>query len=349
MPYTHGVGGSSPLTPTTFSLASWGKMMKIAITGANGFVGSNLANYFQGRGDDFVALTRAGADTSLLAPNIPILNVDYTSPSSLASALTGVEVLIHNAGKTRTLTFSEMLKANVGTTRRVLDAFNATPTCQHFIYISSLAASRPSKDNQAICEDDSSAPVDWYGRSKVLAERIIRAECAKDWTIVRPVSVYGVGDADFLLLFKALKSGLSLRIGKTEQHYNLIHIRQLCEFIGACTNHPAARNQLFFASDGEVYSHSRFISLAAKQLGAKTRELAIPAWLAILVGKVGDLWERVTQRSTMVNSQKLKEVIGVNWLCSIEKARHLLDWKPLPNLEADLRDTLAWYKDKGWL
>ncbi len=324
-------------------------MMKIAVTGANGFVGSNLANYFQQLGNEVVAIVRTGSDTSLLNSAITINYVNYQSESDLLRALEGVEVLIHNAGRTRTLTFEEMISANVVTTRKVVDAVNQTQSCQHFIYMSSLAASRPTLCDEVSCETDHSTPVDWYGRSKVLAERNIQAGCTKDWTIVRPVSVYGEGDKDFLQLFKTVKSGINLRIGRQDQKYNMIHVLELCDFLRLCVEKAGARNQVFFASDGNTYSQTEFIAIVAKLLGVKTKDLFIPVWMARMVFHAGDLYERITKKSTMINTQKMKEIIAVNWICSIQKARDLLGWALQPDLEGRLRKTLDWYKQKGWL
>ena len=152
--------------------------MKVAITGANGFVGSNLAAHFLTRGYEVLALVRPAANTSLLPSSLSVLSVDYSSPEDLASKIAEADLVIHNAGKTRTRSYAEMIAANVVNTRQVLSAINKSPACRRFIYISSQAASRPTREPREVTEEEEPAPVDWYGRSKALAERIIRPECA---------------------------------------------------------------------------------------------------------------------------------------------------------------------------
>jgi nucleoside-diphosphate-sugar epimerase len=321
--------------------------MKIAVTGANGFVGSNLANYFHSQGWDVTAIVRPHADISALDPGIDVRRTDYET--GLEEALAGTEILLHNAGSIRTLTFAEMVSANVATTRRLVDAFNRIPTAKRFIYISSQAASHPSKGNECVNEDEASAPVDWYGRSKALSERIIKTQCSREWTIVRPASVYGPGEKDFLQIFKKIKSGISFQIGSQDQYLSLIHIRELCEFLSLCCTEANAARQVFFASDGETYTHRQFMDLAANLLGVKTVHLTIPTPLAVVAFHAGDLLERVTHRISLINKQKMKELINVNWVCSIAKARNLLGWEPHADLEGNLAATFAWYKDRGWL
>ncbi|MCB5246873.1 MAG: NAD-dependent epimerase/dehydratase family protein [Candidatus Cloacimonetes bacterium] len=322
--------------------------MKIAVTGANGFVGSNLANHFQRLGHEVVAIVRPKSPVDLIDPAIAIRRTDYQT--GLDEALNGVEILIHNAGAIRARSFAQMVAANVGTTRRVMAAFNRSETGRRLVYISSQAASHPSRGNEEVCESEPSAPVDWYGRSKLLAERIIRAECIKEWVVARPVPVYGPGEKDFLQLFKAVKAGISFQIGRREQYLNLIYIDELCAFVELCCTQPQAAGEVFFASNGQTYTHREFMAACAHALGKKqTLNIAIPVPLAVLGFHAGELFEALTGKVTLVNKQKMKELINVNWVCGIAKARKLLGWDPRPDLEANLRKTFAWYREHGWL
>lgn len=322
--------------------------MKIAVTGANGFVGSNFANHFHSQGHEVVAIVRPDSPLNLLDPDIEVRRTDYQA--DLDTVLNGVEILIHNAGAIRTRSFAQMVAANVGTTRRVMEAFNRCETGRRIVYISSQAASHPSRGNEEVSESEPSAPVDWYGRSKLLAERIIRAECAREWVVARPVPVFGPGERDFLQIFKAVKAGLSFHIGRREQYLNLIYIDELCSFTELCCIHPRAAGEVFFASNGRTYTHREFMAACAKALGRKkTLDIAIPVPLAVLGFNAGELFESLTGKVSLVNKQKMKELIGVNWVGSIAKARELLGWTPQPDLEANLAKTFAWYKDHGWL
>ncbi len=347
MLYTHDAGGSSPLAPTIWINKQLGRTMKIAVTGANGFVGSNFANHFHSLGHEVVAIVRPDSPLNLLDPDIEVRRTDYQT--DLDAALNGVEVLIHNAGAIRTRSFAQMVAANVGTTRWVMEAFNRSETGRRFVYISSQAASHPSRGNEEVSESEPSAPVDWYGRTKLLAERIIKAECAKEWVVARPVPVFGPGEKDFLQLFKAVKAGISFQIGSRDQYLNLIHIDELCAFISLCCTHPQAAGEVFFASNGKTHTHREFMSLSAKLLGKKALNIPIPTPLAVAAFHAGELFETLTGKVTLVNKQKMKELIGVNWVCSIAKARSLLGWDPSPDLEAQLGQTFAWYRDHGWL
>lgn len=323
--------------------------MKIAITGANGFVGSNLANYFHRKGFDVMAVIRPQADTTLLEPGIALFRVDYADPAALSNAFEGVGIVIHNAGKTTALSFDEMISANVGLTRKALTAAQTQPSLKQFIYISSLAATRPPAPGETLTEAQDVAPLTWYGKSKALAERVIRAECKVPWTIVRPVSIYGEGDRDFLTIFKLLNSGINFRIGHKDRQLNMIYIQELCRFIELYLSRETALGQVFFASDGETYTQAQVATLISSLLGKRRLNLVLPESLVKLVFLGGDAINRLRGRSSLFNRQKLKEMLVPSWTCSITKARDLLGWDPDPRLEQNLKATLEWYRSRGWL
>jgi nucleoside-diphosphate-sugar epimerase len=321
--------------------------MKIAITGANGFVGSALTTHFADRGHAAIALVRKSAQTPSALPDIR--SIDYNDHSVLVSALRDVDVLVHNAGKTKAINHMEMINANVGLTRKVMEAVNALDHPLHLIYISSQAASRPSRLGEPLREDEASQPVTSYGKSKLLAENMIRKHCRKPFTIVRPCSVYGPGDRDFLQLFKLCRQGLSLRIGKLDKQLNMIHVSQLADFLLLLAANPMAYRETFFATDNQVYTQAQIADIICKAMGKKHRQIVIPESLARFVFKSGDLAGRLSGKAGIVNREKLAEVLAEAWLADPAKAKTVLDWEPEPKLEQLIAETYQWYVQASWL
>jgi len=59
---------------------------------------------------------------------------------------------------------------------------------------------------RAVSESDKARPISAYGRSKLLAEQaVLEFSRERAATIVRPPSVYGPGDKDFLILFQNIR------------------------------------------------------------------------------------------------------------------------------------------------
>jgi nucleoside-diphosphate-sugar epimerase len=67
------------------------------------------------------------------------------------------------------------------------------------------------------------------------------------------------------------------------------------------------------------------------------------------VAAVSEIIGAVKNKPALINFQKIKEFKGENWLCSIEKARRLLDYHPQANLTKNISETYEWYKEHQWL
>ena len=323
--------------------------MKIAITGANGFVGSNLVKHFLSAGYEVRAIVRSNAFTTFISPRAQIVKVNYYDAQSLISAFTGIDIIIHNAGKTKALNSGQMFKANLGITEKIIEAINKLPEEQQLIYFSSQAASRPSIDNIPVKEDEPSAPVTWYGKSKFAAEKAIKEKCRKNYTIIRPCSIYGCGDKDFLQVFKLVNRGFGFKIGRKDKLINMIYVLELCRFVELCVNNPAAYSQTFFATDGKVHKQSDVIKAVAKALNKKPVTITVPEFLACLIFYAGDLYGRLFHKEVVTNREKMKEIMADAWLADTEKAIRILGWKPTANLENNMKETAKCYHDLGWL
>src|SRR2546425_8038816 len=97
--------------------------MRCLITGANGFLGTHLAQVLCARGDTVRCLVRDGSNSASLA-KLPVERAvgDVTRPESLVEAMSGVEVVFHLAGIRRAAHRQAFIDANADGTRHVAEA-----------------------------------------------------------------------------------------------------------------------------------------------------------------------------------------------------------------------------------
>lgn len=149
----------------------------IAVTGANGLLGSFIVRKLIEKNEPFVALKRSGSDTSLLrdvAASITWRDADVLDPISLEDALEGVTQLIHTAA---VVSFNPrrsdfVMNTNVIGTRNVVNAC-LTAEVSRLVFISSVAALGRQKNEWLIDENNQwvDSPMNSvYGQSKHLAE-----------------------------------------------------------------------------------------------------------------------------------------------------------------------------------
>ncbi len=323
--------------------------MKIAVTGANGFVGSNLIKHLSHAGHKVIALVRDQANTALLPPNSDIRIVDYSDLSSLVMTLNGVDIIIHNAGKTRALSYSQLYEANVNMTRRIIDTVNGIPSIKRFVFISSQAVSGPSLEMIPKREEDPPQPLSNYGKTKYQAEELIRRQCRTPWTIIRPVSVFGEGDHDFLPLFQMAQRRLKVQVGFRKRYANLIYVGQLCRFIETAILDPKTVDQILFASDGKTYCYNDIQDWIEQIAGRNGLRVFVPETVIILTAYISDAIGKLTNKAFLLNGQKVREMLAPAWLCSVEKAKNLISWDPETDIKGQLLRTYLWYKEQNWL
>jgi NADH dehydrogenase len=139
--------------------------MRIAVTGASGFVGGALARFLMDAGHEVVPVSRR-------------LGVDITDVAALRAAFQGCEAVAHCAGINREIGDQTYARVHVDGTRAVVAA--ATDAGVRRLALVGFLRARP---------DGPTA----YHRSKWEAERIVRAS-ALDWTVLKPGVIYGRGD-----------------------------------------------------------------------------------------------------------------------------------------------------------
>ena len=169
--------------------------MKILLLGADGQVGFELARALAPLGE-LVCATRVG----MLPGGAPCLTADLAQSASLASALdsTQADVIVNAAAYTavdRAEGESELaLRINAQALSEIgahAAAHNALAVHYSTDYVFDGAGSRPYREN------DATAPLGVYGRSKLEGENVLRASGC-DHLILRTAWVYAARSHNFL-------------------------------------------------------------------------------------------------------------------------------------------------------
>lgn len=323
---------------------------KILITGANGFVGFHLLKVAIESGLEVYAGVRKGSEISHLKDmELRYSYLNYADLNSLKKDFIDnqYDYIIHAAGVTKAVNDEYYEKVNADFTRNV--AIAAESICpEKVVFISSLAALGPTrygKDN-VLMHDSEPHPVTAYGRSKLLAEDYIKALTGLNWNIIRPTAVYGPREKDLLILIKAIKIGFEIYLGKNKQILSFIHVQDLANAVlQVCfSNHV---HQTYNISDGKKYDAKKLSEIIKKELNKKTLKITIPIFILKIIA---DIMERFSKdKISILNRDKVSELVAENWNCSIEKAQNELSFTPQYNLEKGMKNTILWYKTNKWI
>lgn len=322
---------------------------KALVTGANGFVGSNLVRGLLKKGYHVTCMVRRTSNLSSIdGLSVSYKYVDYNSIPSLQEACKDQQIVFHIAAKVRELTEKRYFNANVEVTRKLLEAVKGS-SVEKFNFLSTQAAAGPARGLKPKKETCECNPISYYGKSKLAAEELVREECPVPWIIIRPPSVYGPYDRDFLQYFKLVNKHLAPLAGFKKKYLSLVYVEDLVRMILLAAESKPAHNQTFFAGDGNIYKLENFIDAVKKAMGKKVINLHIPIFLSYLLALFNEGMKHFTKKQAIINVQKVKEMKQCHWLCSIEKAQKLLNYQPHHSLQEGVNETYQWYKEHKWL
>ncbi len=325
-------------------------MKKIIITGANGFVGSALAKKLLTTGNEVTYIVRTGSDITLIENKNNICFIDYNNLEEIKQVLKNKDILIHVAALTRASKWETFKKINIDLTKTLLYLCNDS-SIKQFIFISSQAAAGPAlNESFGKKEEDPTNPVTMYGKSKLFAEEIIRRNAKIPWTIIRPVSVYGAGDKDFLKLFKLVKNHFVFISSFKTKYYNLIHIDELTDLIEQTINNEKAYNETFFAANPRIIKNCELHKLIGKAMNSKTVTMRIPEFMLFPIASLLEFISKFFKsKFPILNRDKVKEFREDYWIVNTDRSENILNIKFSDEYLKNLQKTYQWYKNRGWL
>ena len=288
--------------------------MKILITGAYGFVGTNLCRYLAGKGHECHALDIPAAKRD----DVPY--AAFFTWDSLAGGETfpadRYDAVVHLAGKAHDLkkvaSEQSYFDINVGLTEKIFNAVQGKT--ERFVFFSS---SKAAADGNA------------YGRSKLAAEEFLGGRAI----VLRPAMIHGPGNKGNLnLLWGLAKRGLPWPLAAFENKRSFASVGNVCVAVEALCERGV--NGIYPVADDEMLSTNRLIELIAEACGKRARLWKLPKSLMRAAAKVGDVLH------LPLNTERLGKLTEDSFVDNAELKR-LLGWEKMPiSAEAGMRETL---------
>ncbi len=298
-------------------------LIKIAVTGANGFVGRHLCRYLAEAGFYVVAIVRGENHVIEGAQEVQCVS-DIYNASRILAALDGCQIIVNLAGRAHILRDSakdpvtEFRKSNVDYTRALLKA-GARAGVKRIVHVSSIGVNGNANRGQAFHETDIEQPYDAYTFSKLTAEMLVREDAngyGMEYVIVRPALIFGPdAPGNFQTLLKIAASNLPLPFGSFYSKRNILSIWNFLTFLEASAVHPAAAGETFLVADEQEVTLKhifKFLRIGmSKRMNIFPFPITVIKYLAQLLGK-----------------KKAFEKLNTSLIIDIEKAKMLLSWHP---------------------
>ena len=321
--------------------------MNILITGAYGFVGSNLINSLKNGyslyGLDIISPAKEGVIKTFLWKDIESVDSIHELPH--------FDAIIHLAGKahdTKNQSAAQIyFDINTGLTQKIFDFFLKS-SAKKFIFFSSVKAAADSVVGDILTEDVIPTPIGPYGESKIKAEEYIINKLTVDsgqWTvamqhdsvancqlstvhcqlnkqvyILRPCMIHGPGNKGNLnLLYNVVKKGIPWPLGAFENRRSFTSIDNLCYVIEGLLTKDVPGG-IYHMGDDEAMSTNELIATMCEVMGKKPHIWKMNKGLMEGCAGIGTLLHlplnterlRKLTENYVVSNDKIKRTLGID-------------------------------------
>jgi NADH dehydrogenase len=247
--------------------------LRIAVTGAGGFIGQAVVGEAMRRGFDVVAIVRPGS--SHLPHHGTIVQADILNGEALNSAFAGCTAVVHLAAVTSSTGRSaESFRVNVGGSHCAASAAR-TAAVKTFIYLGSQSANEGT-----------------YATTKRMAELAIKATGIEP-IVLRPALVYGPGKRGLFARIVKFVQVLPVvpLIGEGRYPMRPIHIDDVVTAIIGAIEHGTPGASYNLSGGSEILFRDLLVAIG-EMSGRRPRFVPVPKGIAFVACVVATrLWK----------------------------------------------------------
>jgi len=260
--------------------------MRIAITGATGFLGRYIAGHLTDQGHDCRAWYRHGSDRS--GPHLDHERIEWVlgelnSAPAGAALVEGCDAVVHSALYRPGAGFRgaegdpvEFAELNVIGTLRLIEAARAAAVSR-FVFISTCAVHERILDDRPLDEAHPLWPASHYGAHKAAIEKFIHSYgigIGYPICSLRPTGIYGVAhpieDSKWFDLVQRVKRGEAVTVKRGGKE---VHAADVARAVEILLNAPSERiaGEAFNCYD--MYIHEQRVASLANELCGSAAEI----------------------------------------------------------------------------
>ena len=326
--------------------------MRIAVTGASGFIGSHLVDRLLADGHNVVALLRLESQsTALEARGLTVVRGDVTDPAAVERTVAGCHVVFHLA----------RAKAHIGLPIRVVDSVNVggarTVTevasrvgVARLVLASSISVYGARPRMHPVTEDAPIHPDSAYGRSKVRAEQETGAHAgsALSVAIARITAVIGPRCLSWLPLIRSVYNRRLRLIGRGDNWHHPADVSDIVDGLVRCGTAPVLGHAVYNLAGPEPVRAIELVRIIAGELGVRGWQPrpvpALPMHLYLRLNSFTDVnWSVALPRAAGAS------FLGSDRMFDLSRARQDLSYAPTVGVRDAVRRMVAWYREQGLL
>jgi dihydroflavonol-4-reductase len=327
--------------------------MNVLITGASGFLGSNIVRELLIQGHTVKAMVEKGKPyPTLQGLPVTILEGNILDGTFMVSAMKDCSCVIHTAASTAMYPYrsSRQREINITGTKNVLDACLET-SMQRLVYVGTANSFGPGTMAKPGDETNPYVASKYgldYMDSKYEAHLLVLQYVSihkLNAVIVNPTFMLGpldTGPSSGKMIIAVCDGKLP---GYSPGSKNYIYVKDAAKGVVAAMT--KGRTGESYILGNENLSFREMFDKIAVRAGVKAPKIPMPAFLVKAYGRIGSLITSVTGKPADV-TYPLAQIACDDFVYTAEKAVRELGLPQTP-IEVAIDDAIAWFRQHGYL
>ncbi|MBU0641257.1 MAG: NAD-dependent epimerase/dehydratase family protein [Planctomycetes bacterium] len=325
--------------------------MNAAVTGGTGFFGRALLRLLAPQCERVAVLVRqAPDDADMRALGALPVRGDLTDPHGCASLVQSGDTVFHAAARVdMTGGWESFAQTTVEGTRHLLAAALPRKPAR-FVYVSSAAVYAPVPDERGMSAEHSTVEplsFNFYARAKLLAENLVRRECARvdcPWVIVRLGFLHGPGNRALLKHFGPMLERKRLYIiGNGQNRIATLYVDDAASAVLAAGMHPAAVNRVYDVASDERVTQRQYVDATAEALSFPPPNRRAPRSVAYAVAGLAEWWARLRGGEPPF-TRAMVVLMAFDQVVDASRISAELGWRPEVSFAEGMRRTQLWHR-----